>query len=159
MKFAAILSSAAVAAAAAIDKSSTVEFRVGKFAAGCIGHSTQCVVGFTVYQPGETIGVQCTTRVSAIPGAGGPNVIPDIRGAGCSNSSRTFDFVRDDGAATLTVSQQVSRLSFRNGSHVLPSTDFFITNEPNAWVENYTGPDSFDLKYWNQRELKTFKLQ
>ncbi|EFQ26048.1 hypersensitive response-inducing protein [Colletotrichum graminicola] len=146
MKFSVILSSAAVAAAAAVIDKSIVKFSVSDFGAGCLGHSTQCTIGFNVSRPEETIGVQCAARVSAIPGAGGPNIIPDIKGASCTNSTRTFDFVRNDGAATLTVYQQVSRLSFRTGSHVLPSSDFVITNEPNAWVESYTGPSAFFLE-------------
>ncbi|KAK1976332.1 hypersensitive response-inducing protein [Colletotrichum cereale] len=147
MKFSVILSSAAVAAAAVINKRE-VKWEVSKFGANCIGHSTQCSVGFTVIQPqnGEFIGTQCDVRVSAIPGAGGPNVIPDIFDAKCTNSSRTFNLVRSEEGLTLSVAQQISVVSFRNGTHLLPSSDFKITNEPNAWVEAYTGPDAFNLE-------------
>ncbi|KAK1955698.1 hypersensitive response-inducing protein [Colletotrichum sublineola] len=147
MKFSAILSSAAVAAAAVINKRD-VQWSVSDFAAGCIPHSTQCSVGFNVLQPNsmETTGVKCDVRVASIPGAGGPSMIPNISGAKCSNSSRTFDLFRGVEGLTLTVSQQVSQLSFRTGSHVLPSDDFKLTYEPNAWVESYTGASSFDLE-------------
>ncbi|KAK2053676.1 hypersensitive response-inducing protein [Colletotrichum caudatum] len=145
MKFSAILSSAAVAAAAVIDVRA-VEYSVSNFTAGCIKHSTQCIIAFNVTQPGETIPVRCEKYVSAIPGAGGPNVIPNVIGAGCNNSSRTFDFVRNEGGASFSVSQQVSPLSNRTGSHELPSSELVITYEPNAWVENYTGPSFFNLE-------------
>ncbi|KAK2039720.1 hypersensitive response-inducing protein [Colletotrichum somersetense] len=124
----------------------TIEYSVSNFTAGCIKHSTQCNIAFDVAQPDETIPVRCDKWISAIPGAGGPNVIPNIIGAGCTNSSRTFDFVRDEQGFNLTVSQETSRLSYRTGSHTLPSTDFVLTYEPNAWVETYTGPSAFNLE-------------
>ncbi|KAK1991613.1 hypersensitive response-inducing protein [Colletotrichum falcatum] len=145
MKFYAILSSAAVASAAVM-YNRDVEFSVSNFTAGCLGHSTQCMVAFNVFQPGETIGVHCDTFVSAIPGAGGPNVIPNFEGAKCTNSSRTFDFARNEEGAIITVSQQVSQLSYITGTHQLNGSDFKITYAPNAWVENYTGPTSFNLE-------------
>ncbi|GJC89283.1 hypothetical protein ColLi_12121 [Colletotrichum liriopes] len=136
MKFAAVLSSAAVAAAAAISKRD-VTFSVSDFSAGCIPHSTQCLISFTVIQPGtmETTGVECRTLVSAIPGG----TLPDVKEAGCTLSSRTFDLVRSPEGITLTVSQPT-------GSHLLPSSDFKISDEPNAVVESYTGPTAFDLE-------------
>ncbi|GKT94943.1 22kDa glycoprotein (hypersensitive response-inducing protein, EC91 protein) [Colletotrichum tofieldiae] len=143
MKFAAVLSSAAVAAAAAISKRD-VTFSVSDFSAGCIPHSTQCLISFTVIQPGtmETTGVECRTLVSAIPGG----TLPDVKEAGCTLSSRTFDLVRSPEGITLTVSQPVTPSSNQTGSHLLPSSEFKISNEPNAVVESYTGPTAFDLE-------------
>ncbi|KAK2024224.1 hypersensitive response-inducing protein [Colletotrichum zoysiae] len=123
-----------------------IEYSVSNFTAGCIQHSTQCIVAFLVAQPGETVPVRCDQRVSAIPGAGGPNLIPDVVGAACTNSSRTFDFVRHDKGATLTVSQPITPSSNITGSHEISRSDFVVTYEPNAWVESYTGPSVFNLE-------------
>ncbi|GKT48961.1 uncharacterized protein ColSpa_09142 [Colletotrichum spaethianum] len=130
MKFAAVLSSATVAAAAAISKRD-VTFSVSDFGASCIPHSTQCSIGFTVIQPGtmETTGVECKTLVTGNT----DGTIPDVKDASCTNSSRTFDL-------------PVSPHSNQTGSHLLPSSDFKISNEPNAVVESYTGPGAFDLE-------------
>ncbi|WYZ44971.1 hypothetical protein EsH8_VIII_000287 [Colletotrichum jinshuiense] len=143
MKFAAIISSATIAAAVAIGKRD-VTFSVSNFSASCIPHSTQCSIGFTVIQPGtmETTGVECKTLVTA----NNDGTLPDVKEAACSESSRTFDLVRNPEGITITVSQPVTPSSNQTGSHLLPSSDFEISNEPNAVVERYTGPAAFDLE-------------
>ncbi|OHE90499.1 hypersensitive response-inducing protein [Colletotrichum orchidophilum] len=142
MKFAAILASASVAAAAAISKRDVI-FKVSNFGASCVPHSTQCSYGFTVIQPGtmETTGVNCTALVTGNPSG----LLPDVTDGTCGFSSRTFDIVRGVEGLTLTVSQPVSPTSNQTGSHLLSNCEFEISNQPNAVVQHYTGSPSFDL--------------
>ncbi|GKT67153.1 22kDa glycoprotein [Colletotrichum tofieldiae] len=143
MKFATVLSSIVVSAAAAISKRD-VAFNVSNFFAQCLPHSTQCLVDFTVVQLDtmETISVECKTVISANT----DGTLPDIKEAACTESSHTFDLVRGPAGIILTVSQPVSPNSNRIGSHLLPSSDFVISQEPNAVTESYVGPAGFHLE-------------
>ncbi|KAH6659301.1 hypersensitive response-inducing protein [Truncatella angustata] len=143
MQIFAILSSAAVASAAIMGKRDTV-YAVSDFSAGCIPHSTQCLYNFGVLQTGtmETTPVTCKALVSANT----DGTLPDVQEGTCEESSRTFSVVRSDAGLTLTVSQPVTPSSNQTGSHLLPSDEFAISNEPNAVVESYTGPTAFNLE-------------
>ncbi|KAJ0167665.1 hypothetical protein CTA2_1278 [Colletotrichum tanaceti] len=141
MKFAAVLSCAAVAAAAAVGKRD-ITFKVSDFSADCVEHSLNCAINFKVIQPGT---METTpTRCFAVVGAKGGR-LPDVVKEGKCETSRTFDLVRGPEGFTFTVSQQVTPASNQTGSRLLPNSDFFISNEPNAVVERYQGPTNFDL--------------
>ncbi|KAI0152175.1 hypersensitive response-inducing protein [Hypoxylon sp. NC0597] len=141
MKFLANAALFAAASAAVISQRDTV-FSVSEFSAGCIPHSTQCLYSFNVIQPGtmETTGVNCSALV---PSNGG--LLPDVKEGTCKESSRTFSVVRSDAGLTLTVSQPVTPSSNQTGSHLLPKDQLAISDKPNAYVESYNGPRSFDL--------------
>ncbi|OTB08226.1 hypothetical protein M426DRAFT_317338 [Hypoxylon sp. CI-4A] len=143
MKFSAVALLAATASAASLGKRETV-FSVSDFSAGCIRHSTQCLYSLTVIQPGtmETTGVQCKAMVSANT----DGTLPDVKEGTCDQSSRTFDVTRGADGLTLTVSQPVTPSSNQTGSHLIPNDELAISNEPNAVVQSYTGPTSFDLE-------------
>ncbi|KAI1142110.1 hypersensitive response-inducing protein [Hypoxylon sp. FL0543] len=142
MKFLTNAALFAAASAAAISKRDSPVFSVTEFSAGCIPHSTQCLYGFSVIQPGtmETTPVNCSALV---PGNGG--LLPDVKEGACKLSSRTFSVVRGADGLTLTVSQPVTPSSNQTGSHLIPKDQLVVSDEPNAFVERYTGPRSFDL--------------
>ncbi|KAI1103988.1 hypersensitive response-inducing protein [Jackrogersella minutella] len=132
----------AVASAATIGKRDTV-FSVSDFSAGCVPHSTQCLYSFAVIQPGtmETTPVNCTALVSAnVDGT-----LPDVKDGTCGESSRTFDVVRGDDGLTFSVSQPITPSSNQTGSHLICNSELKISDAPNAVVQSYTGPTSFDL--------------
>ncbi|KAI0844398.1 hypersensitive response-inducing protein [Daldinia vernicosa] len=143
MKFSAAILFAATAAAVTVDKRDTV-FSVSEFSAGCVRHSTQCVYSFTVIQPGtmETTGVKCSASGPAGPGG----ELPEIKEGTCQQSSRTFDVTKGPDGLTFTVSQPVTPSSNQSGSHLIPNSELKTTNEPNAVVQNYVGPSSFNLE-------------
>lgn len=89
----------------------------------------------------ETTGVKCSTQVPANVGG----TLPDVKDAACTESSRTFSIVKGADGLTLTVSQQVTPSSFQTGSHLLPNDQLVTSNDPNAVVQSYTGPTTFDL--------------
>ncbi|TDZ49748.1 hypothetical protein CTRI78_v007889 [Colletotrichum trifolii] len=143
MQFLNILATATVASAAAISKRD-VTFAVSNFNAGCIPHSALCSYNFTVIQPGtmETTGVEC----SGLFLANGTSLLPNVHEAPCKESSRTFDVARCPEGLTLTVSQPVTPSSNQTGSHFIPNDQLVIADQPNAAVQSYTGPTSFDLE-------------
>ncbi|KAI1767482.1 hypersensitive response-inducing protein [Hypoxylon sp. FL1150] len=145
MKLSAATLFAATASAAVLDRQSTV-FSVSSFSAGCIPHSTQCLYAFTVIQPGtmETTGVNCTALVPANT----DGTLPDVKEGTCQLSSRTFSVVRGHDGLKFTVSQPVTPSSNQTGSHLIPGDELVISNQPNAVVERYTGPTSFNLTYF-----------
>jgi hypothetical protein len=152
-----------VAAAAAV--SATPVFKVSDFSAGCIPHSTQCLYVFTlnrwgffcdpnilafsyefdVIRPGtmETQPVHCTAMVSANT----DGTLPDVKEGPCDESSRTFDVVRTVDGLEFTVSQPSTPATNLTGFHLIPNDQLVISNEPNAVVQSYKGPEDFDLSY------------
>ncbi|KAI1412205.1 hypothetical protein F5Y13DRAFT_200190 [Hypoxylon sp. FL1857] len=142
MKFFANAALFAAASAAAISQRESTVFSVSDFSAGCIPHSTQCAYGFSVIQPGtmETTPVNCSALVQ---GAGG--LLPDVKDAPCKESSRTFSVTRSADGLTLSVSQPVTPSSNQTGSHLIPNDELVTSNQPNAFVQSYAGPRSFDL--------------
>ncbi|KAI1653545.1 hypersensitive response-inducing protein [Daldinia decipiens] len=143
MKFSVATLFAATAAAVTVGKRDTV-FSVSEFSAGCVSHSTQCVYSFTVIQPGtmEKTGVKCSA--SATAGTNGE--LPEVKNASCEQSSRTFSVTKSASGLTLTVTQPVTPVSNQSGSHLIPNAQLKTTNEPNAVVQSYTGPASFNLE-------------
>ncbi|KAI0157873.1 hypersensitive response-inducing protein [Hypoxylon sp. FL1284] len=144
MKFSAATLFAATASAAAVAKDSVL-FSVTDFSAECIPHSTQCSYSFSVLQPNsmETTPVQCKAMLAGnLDGT-----LPDVREGACTESSRTFDIIRSVGGLTFTVSQPVSPKSNTTGTHLIPDDELVMSNEPNAVVQSYTGPSSFDLTF------------
>ncbi|KAI1383088.1 hypersensitive response-inducing protein [Hypoxylon trugodes] len=141
MKFTIALFAVATSAAA-INKRYDV-FAVSRFSAGCIPHSTQCLYSFSVIQPGtiETTPVNCTALV---PG-NLDGTLPDVQEGTCSLSSRTFSVTRGDLGLTFEVSQPVTPSSNQTGTHLIPKDELAISDKPNAVVESYTGPSSFNL--------------
>ncbi|KAK4242355.1 hypothetical protein C8A03DRAFT_11443 [Achaetomium macrosporum] len=137
MQLLTIFSAAAVASATAV-------FRVSDFSAGCIPHSTQCLYNFGVLQPGtmEKTPVTCKALVPANT----DGTLPDVQEGTCEQSSRTWSIIRSAEGLTLTVSQPVTPSSNQTGSHLLPNNEFVMNNQPNAVVQSYTGPTSFDLE-------------
>ncbi|KAK6088750.1 hypersensitive response-inducing protein [Seiridium cupressi] len=144
MKFAGLLSVAAVASAATIKRDNTV-FAVSDFSAGCIAHSTQCLYSFSVLQTGtmETKGVNC----SASESANTDGTLPDVpRWTGtCELSSRTFSIIRNADGLEFTVEQPVSPASNQTASYLIPNSDLVMATEPNAEVQSYNGPTSLNL--------------
>ncbi|KAI1092714.1 hypersensitive response-inducing protein [Rostrohypoxylon terebratum] len=134
----------ALAAFVAAASASTV-FTVSDFSAACIPHSTQCSYTFGVIQPGtmETNPVSCQAMVSANT----DGTLPDVKDGTCKDSSRTFTVVRGTDGLTLTVTQPITPSSNQSGSHLLANADLKMSNEPNAVVQSYTGPTSFDLAF------------
>lgn len=92
----------------------------------------------------ETTGVNCTALVSANT----DGTLPDVEEGTCSQSSRTFSVVKGDDGLQFTVSQPVTPSSNQTGTHLIPSDELVISNQPNAVVQSYTGPTSFDLTYF-----------
>lgn len=89
----------------------------------------------------ETTGVKCSASGPA--GAGGE--LPEIKDGACEGS-RTFTVAKGADGLTLTVTQPVTPSSNQSGSHLLAKADLKTTNEPNAVVQNYVGPKSFNLE-------------
>ncbi|XXH00731.1 hypothetical protein Hte_007081 [Hypoxylon texense] len=145
MKYSAATLFAAAASAAVISRQESTVFAVSQFSAGCIPHSTQCLYSFAVIQPGtmETTPVNCTALVPANT----DGTLPDVEEGACSQSSRTFSVARGADGLTFAVSQPVTPSSNQTGTHLLPNDELAIANNPNAVVESYTGPASFDLTY------------
>ncbi|KAI1846947.1 hypothetical protein JX265_006857 [Neoarthrinium moseri] len=140
--FATAVSAAAVASAATIGKRDVV-FQVSDFTAGCIPHSSQCSYSFGVFQPGtmQTEPIKCSIQATGNPGG----ALPDVTGGTCEASSRTFAVTRGDAGLTFSVSQPVSPRSNQTGTYLIPADQLTFSGEPNAVVETYTGPTSFDL--------------
>ncbi|KAI4859201.1 hypothetical protein F4820DRAFT_440551 [Hypoxylon rubiginosum] len=147
MKFSAATLFAATASAAVICRQSqSTVFAVSDFSAGCIPHSTQCLYSFAVIQPGtmETTPVNCTALVPANT----DGTLPDVQEGTCGESSRTFSVARGTEGLTFVVSQPVTPSSNQSGTHLIPGDELVIANNPNAVVESYTGPTSFNLTYF-----------
>ncbi|KAI0159301.1 hypothetical protein BJ166DRAFT_593493 [Pestalotiopsis sp. NC0098] len=140
--FATALLAATAVSAAAIGKRDVV-FNVSDFSAACIAHSTQCSYSFGVLQPGtmETTPVTCKAMVTA----NNDGTLPDVTDGTCENSSRTWTVTRGDAGLVFAVSQQVSAASSQTGTYTIPSSDLVKSDAPNAAVESYTGPTSFNL--------------
>lgn len=100
---------------------------------------------FTVLRPNsmETTGVNCSILATASPAG----TLPDVTGGTCEQSSRTFTVTRNDTGLTLSVTQPDTPSSNLTGAYTLPSDELVYSDEPNAVVESYTGPTSFDLNY------------
>ncbi|KAJ0142491.1 hypothetical protein CTA2_1384 [Colletotrichum tanaceti] len=139
MKFAAVLSSAAVAAAAAISKSEAT-FDISNFSAGCIPHSLNCLINFQVTANKANPSL-CKALVPATNGA-----LPTVNDAGCTNSTRTFDFVRGPEGFTFSVTEPATGIYVRTSSRIIPNSEFEFSNTGNARVEGYTGPSAFALE-------------
>ncbi|KAI1632925.1 hypersensitive response-inducing protein [Biscogniauxia mediterranea] len=143
MKYSVVAAFAATAAAAAIGKRDDV-FAVSDFSAGCIPHSTQCLYSFGVLQKGtmETTPVSCKAMVPANT----DGTLPEVKDAACTDSSRTFSVTRSADGLTLTVTQPITPSSNQSGSHLIPADQLAMSNAPNANVQSYTGPTSFNLQ-------------
>jgi hypothetical protein len=89
----------------------------------------------------ETTPVQCTKQSSA----SGTGSLPDVTDGTCTDSSRTWTITRSDAGLVFSVSQQVTPSSAQTGTYTIPSDQLVTSDEPNAQVESYTGPSSFDL--------------
>ncbi|KAF3012866.1 hypothetical protein G7054_g4139 [Neopestalotiopsis clavispora] len=131
------------AVSAAAVASATAVFSVSDFTASCIPHSSQCSYSFGVLQPGtmETTPVTCSKMLTA----SGTSNLPDVTDGTCENSSRTWTITRSDAGLVFTVSQQVTPSSFQTGTYTIPADELAVATQPNAQVESYTGPTSFDL--------------
>ncbi|KAI4593910.1 hypothetical protein KJ359_008954 [Pestalotiopsis sp. 9143b] len=134
--FVAAVSAAAVASAQAV-------FSVSDFTASCIPHSSQCSYSFGVLQPGtmETTPVQCSDMLAA----SGTSNLPDVTDGTCTDSSRTWTITRSDAGLVFTVTQPVTPSSNQSGTYTIPADQLAVATQPNAEVESYTGPTSFDL--------------
>ncbi|CEI68114.1 hypothetical protein FVEN_g7618 [Fusarium venenatum] len=134
----------ALVSAAAVSASSV--FEVKDFSADCIPHSSQCRYAFHVIQPGtmETWEnpVHCVALVQSNDG-----LLPNVKGAGCDESSRTFDITRGKKGLTFTVSQPVTPSSNQTGKHFIPNKELWVSKKPNAEVQAYKGPEEFSLNY------------
>ncbi|KAH8901611.1 hypersensitive response-inducing protein [Thozetella sp. PMI_491] len=119
-------------------------FQVTEFSAGCIAHSTQCLYYFKLLQPGtmQTEPQTCKQLVTA----NNDGTLPDVKEGTCEATSRTFDVVRSASGLTFTVSQPVTPSSNQTGTHLIPSDQLKMSNEPNAVVQSYVGPTAFDLE-------------
>jgi hypothetical protein len=98
---------------------------------------------FGVLQPGtmETTPVTCKALVSANTNG----TLPDVTDGTCEESSRTWTIIRGNDGLTFTVSQPVTPSSNQTGSYLIPNSDLVMSNQPNAVVQSYDGPTSFDL--------------
>ncbi|KAI1772925.1 hypersensitive response-inducing protein [Hypoxylon cercidicola] len=145
MKFSAATLFAAAASAAVIGRQSAV-YSVSQFSAACITHSTQCLYSFNVIQPGtmETQGVNCTALVPANT----DGTLPDVEEGTCSQSSRTFSVERNTDGLFFSVSQPVTPSSNQTASHEISNGELVMSFQPNANVQRYVGPTSFDLVYY-----------
>ncbi|KAM5347299.1 hypothetical protein ACJ41O_010304 [Fusarium nematophilum] len=134
---------AAILSAAAVSAAPTPVFTVTDFSASCIPHSTQCRYAFHVIQPGtmEKTPVHCAALVTANT----DGTLPNVKGAKCDESSRTFDIVRSKKGLTFTVSQPITPSSDQSGKHFIPNKQLWISKKPNAEVQIYKGPKKFNL--------------
>jgi hypothetical protein len=73
--------------------------------------------------------------------------LPDVKEGLCDESSRTFDVVRTMDGLGFTVSQPSTPATNLTGFHLIPNDQLVISNEPNAVVQSYKGPEEFDLSY------------
>lgn len=89
----------------------------------------------------ETTPVTCKAMVTA----NNDGTLPDVTDGTCENSSRTWTVTRGDAGLVFAVSQQVSAASSQTGTYTIPSSDLVKSDAPNAAVESYTGPTSFNL--------------
>ncbi|GKU07928.1 22kda glycoprotein [Fusarium langsethiae] len=136
--------SAAALLTAAASVSATSNFEVRDFTASCIPHSTFCSYSFKVIQPNsmETWknAVECNARAQS-----GDYTLPDIKDGKCKDSSRTFSVTRGEKGLTFTISQPISPKSDTVGEHLIPKSELIQATTPNAEVQSYNGPKSFQL--------------
>lgn len=89
----------------------------------------------------ETTPVQCSDMLNA----SGTSNLPDVTDGTCTDSSRTWTITRSDAGLVFTVTQPVTPSSNQSGTYTIPADQLAVATEPNAEVESYTGPTSFDL--------------
>ncbi|KAK3312567.1 hypothetical protein B0H66DRAFT_596092 [Apodospora peruviana] len=140
-----LLALVTVASATAIGERDIV-FEARNFTASCVPHSVMCFYSLNAFQPGtmDTLGYNCTASDV------GPNrgVLPEIKGGTCLPSSRTFDVVHTEGGMNVTISVQVSRLSYTRGRHFIPNDQIQIIPgvTPTGDYTAYVGPKDFSLE-------------
>lgn len=154
MKFSAVTLSAvtlfAAAAAAApsavAPRADSAVYDVMDFQALCVPHIAQCSYAFRVRlsNAGENNGVSCSATSPASTGGS----LPEIKEGACISSSRTFTVAKTaEGGLTLSLSQQVSPVSYTVGVHDIQSSELHtsIPGNPQGSYQYYTGPTDFSL--------------
>ncbi|GKU09114.1 unnamed protein product [Fusarium langsethiae] len=84
--------------------------------------------------------VECNARAQS-----GDYTLPDIKDGKCKDSSRTFSVTRGEKGLTFTISQPISPKSDTVGEHLIPKSELIQATTPNAEVQSYNGPKSFQL--------------
>lgn len=146
MRFSATTLFAATVAAAAVQRQSEFPvYEISNFVAQCVSHSTQCIYSFNVIRSGngETSGAPCRATATAETG----NLLPEIEGGLCEQTSRTFNVTRNEQGLEIAVSAPISPISNSVGVHqILDSELEVVTPEnPNGAYQVYTGPQEFKL--------------
>ncbi|RGP78935.1 22kda glyco [Fusarium longipes] len=133
---------------AAASVSAVSNFEVRDFTASCIPHSTFCEYSFKVIQPNSMDtwknAPECLARAQSTN-----YLLPDIKGGKCKDSSRTFDINHTKKGLVFTISQPISPKSDTVGRHIIPTKELTQSTTPNAEVQSYKGPKSFQLTQVN----------
>jgi hypothetical protein len=76
-------------------------------------------------------------------------LLPNIKDGKCKDSSRTFDVTRSKSGLSFTISQPISPKSDTVGKHFIQNKELVQATTPNAEVQSYNGPKSFQLTQVN----------
>ncbi|KAJ1322882.1 hypothetical protein MN608_11733 [Microdochium nivale] len=146
MKFSAITFAAGAVVATVQAQDTSVIYQVTNFKAACVPHSTQCNYSFDVLEPGtmQTTPQHCAAQVTQ----GIAHELPAVEDGTCEQTSKTWKIVKSIDGLALSVSAQISPISFKTGAHKITpdQLELVVTAEdPNGVHQVYNGPEAFSL--------------